>query len=587
MGARRSRGWLRAVPDRWPPAVRVLVGVLLVATGTVLALRPFRSLAVLFVLLVGALVLSGVGDLLRGRRPWGVLRGLVQLVAALALLLWPGPGLGVLTLVVAATLVVDGSLGLAQGWRSRGADRWATLLGSGALVVVGVLALLWRDVTLLVLAVAFGVRLVVQGFRLVRRRTAGPPGAARPARRLTGAVLAVVGALLLATVGVLVQRGHPQPDGFYAVPAEVPAEPGRLLRAEPFDRKVPAGARAWRILYTTTRDDGIPAVASGLVVVPTGADGPAPVVAWAHGTTGWAPGCAPSVLDEPFEAGALFALEDVVDRGWALVASDYVGLGTESPHPYVIGQGEGRSVLDALRAAREVADEMPDGVTLDDRTVVWGHSQGGHAALWTGALAPTYAPELRLDGVAALAPASNLEALVQVIEESAVGALFAVYVVQAYASVYDDVRLGDYVRPGAQLLVREMAQRCLSERGVLVSAGQALLLDRPVWDRDPTSGPFGRRLAENVPPGPISVPLLVGQGEADTLIAPAAQQEWVRARCAEGQQVDYRTYPGRDHLSLVAADSPATAELLAWTAERFEGVPAGGPARQDRCADLH
>lgn len=89
--------------------------------GLVLALRPFRSLAALVILLVGALALSGVGDLVRGRRPWGPLRGLVQLLAALSLLLWPGPGLGVLTIVVAGALVLDGLLDLAEASRSTGA----------------------------------------------------------------------------------------------------------------------------------------------------------------------------------------------------------------------------------------------------------------------------------------------------------------------------------------------------------------------------------------------------------------------------------------------------------------------------------
>lgn len=230
-------------------------------------------------------------------------------------------------------------------------------------------------------------------------------------------------------------------------------------------------------------------------------------------------------------------------------------------------------MLDSLRAAQQL-----HGAALDATTVVWGHSQGGHAALWTGMLAPDYAPELEIAGVAALAPASNLQALVQVVEESPVGALFAIYVVQAYTAVYDDVRHGDYVRPGAQLLAREMAQRCLSERGVLVSLGQSLLLDRPIWDRDPTTGPFGARLEQNVPTGRVPVPLLVAQGEADTLITPAAQESYVADRCAEGQQVDYRTYPGRDHLSLVADGSPAMDELFTWTADRLTGEPV-----QDRC----
>lgn len=554
---------------RLPRWASVAVGAALVLVGVVLALRPFRSLAVLVVLLVLALALAGVGDLLRGRRPWGQLRGIGQLGLALGLLLWPGPGLGLLTLAVVAALLVDGVLDALDALRRPSGGtfpRWPEVLLGIAQVLVGLVALQWRDVALLLVAVAFGVRLVVLGVRLGR----GPrPGATTHRWRPATAVAAVVGVLALVVAGVAVQVGHPRPDAFYTAPEEVPPEPGRLLAAEPFSTRVPEGATAWRILYTTTREDGIPAVASGLVVTPANAAGPTPVVGWAHGTTGWAPGCAPSVLPEPWESGALFVLDDVLERGWTLVATDYVGLGTQGPHPYLVGEGQGRSVLDSLRAAKEL-----DELELDDRTVVWGHSQGGHAALWTGALAEGYAPELEIEGVAALAPATDLQELVRVVEESRVGSLFAVYVVAAYTAVYDDVSFEDYVRPGAQLLTREMAQRCLSERGVLVSLGQSLLLDRPIWDRDPRTGPFGARLEENVPTGGIEAPLLVGQGAADTLIAPAAQDGWVADRCADGQQVDYRSYEGRDHLSLVAAGSPAVQDLLAWTEDRLAGRPA-------------
>ena len=117
------------------------------------------------------------------------------------------------------------------------------------------------------------------------------------------------------------------------------------------------------------------------------------MIAWAHGTTGAATECAPSVLDDGLAAGAMFLQDEVVDAGWAMVATDYIGLGTYGPHPYLIGQGEGRSVLDAVRAAHELPD-----VNLADETVLWGHSQGGHAALWAGMLAPTYASELEIDG---------------------------------------------------------------------------------------------------------------------------------------------------------------------------------------------
>jgi len=368
---------------------------------------------------------------------------------------------------------------------------------------------------------------------------------------------------------VVVQRGIPRPDAFYDPPDDVPSAPGQLLRSEPFtSAEIPSGAGAWRILYTTTRDEGRPAVASALVVAPVSST-PSPVVAWAHGTTGAASGCAPSVLTDGLGAGAMFVQDDVLAQGWAMVAPDYTGLGTAGPHPYLIGQGEGRSVLDAVRAAHQLT-----AAELADETVVWGHSQGGHAALWTGMLAPTYAPELQIDGVAALAPASNLPALVDVVESVTGGALFASYVVEGYTAEYPDVSFDALVRPGARILTREMAQRCLAEPGVLVSALTSVALDKPIWSGDPSSGVFLDRLVENVPSGRIAAPLLLAQGADDALVTPAAQGAYVDDRCAAGYPVDYRTYAGRGHVPLVEADSPLIPELVAWTADRFADEPA-------------
>jgi alpha-beta hydrolase superfamily lysophospholipase len=248
------------------------------------------------------------------------------------------------------------------------------------------------------------------------------------------------------------------------------------------------------------------------------------------------------------------------------VATDYVGLGTAGPHPYLVGQGEGRPVLDAVRAARHLA-----GVSLSDETVVWGHSQGGHAALWTALLQPTYAPDVPLRGVAALAPATDLPALVDHLDNVSIGSLFAAYVVEAYSQVYPDVRFDDVVRPGARVQVGEMATRCLSEPKIVVSLLQALLFRQTILARGAPGGAFAQRLAQNVPTGAMGVPVLVGQGEADPLILPAMQQAYVAARCADGWSIDYRTYPGRDHNGVVADDSPLVPELVRWTEDRFAG----------------
>jgi uncharacterized membrane protein HdeD (DUF308 family)/alpha-beta hydrolase superfamily lysophospholipase len=573
------------VTGRLPRWAAVGLGSVTALLGLALATGPFRSMAVLVAVLVVALVASGLVEVARPAaarsRRLGLVSGLGQLALAVALLVWPGPGLRVVTALVAVALVLNGCSDIVSGSRARGTARWSRVGVGLAEVILGVLALNWPDVSLVLVAVAFGVRLALMGVRLASTGSARHPRrswgrsdgrARRPSGgrwALARGVAAATGAVLLATLGLLVQLGVPRADAFYLAPDSVPASAGQLLRSEPFDRDIPSGARGWRILYTTTRDEGVPAVASAIVVRPDRTDGATPLIAWAHGTTGWATGCAPSVLDHPFEAGALFSLDAIIDEGWTLVAPDYTGLGTEGSHPYLIGQGEARSVLDSIRAVRQL-----DEVALTESTVVWGHSQGGHASLWTGMLAPSYSPELEISGVAALAPASNLAALVDVVGSIRVGSLFGAYVVQAYTDNYPDVSHQEYVRPGAQVIVREMAARCLAERDVLVSVATALLLDQPVWGREPTEGAFAKRLAENVPSGPIAAPLLIGQGRADTLIAPAAQQAYVSERCAAGQSVDYRTYDGRDHLALVHADSPAIVDLVDWTKERFSGVPA-------------
>ena len=93
----------------------------------------------------------------------------------------------------------------------------------------------------------------------------------------------------------------------------------------------------------------------------------------------------------------------MLDRGFVIAATDYAGLGGQGMHPYLIGLSEARAVLDSVRAARQLPD-----AAAGDRFAVWGHSQGGHAALFTGEQAASYAPELKLVGVAAAAPATYL-----------------------------------------------------------------------------------------------------------------------------------------------------------------------------------
>jgi hypothetical protein len=130
-----------------------------------------------------------------------------------------------------------------------------------------------------------------------------------------------------------------KPDAFYNAPAQIPTERGALLRIDAFTREIPAGARGWRILYTTTRADNSPTIASAIVVAPEQRrPGAYPVIAWAHGGTGIVPGCAPSVMAHPFgdraSGGAWALLPKILAENWAFVGTDTLGSGQLAATPF-------------------------------------------------------------------------------------------------------------------------------------------------------------------------------------------------------------------------------------------------------------
>jgi hypothetical protein len=357
------------------------------------------------------------------------------------------------------------------------------------------------------------------------------------------------------------------PDAFYDPPGNVPARPGALLRLEPLQNvTLPPGMRGWRILYTTTIDDQTPATAVATVFAPENPPpGPRPVIAWAHGTTGLLQRCMPSLASSPTEG--IPARPGIVTAGWVVVATDYPFVEKGGPHPYLVGEGEARSVLDSVRAARQIR-----GLPLGPQTLVWGHSQGGHAALWTGIIAAHYAPDVPLSGVVAIAPAANMQQILAM--NVAADKRLGPYLARSYSRFYPDLTFEQALRPEALAAGREMVQLCgfLPPEDPQRIAALGATFDGPALATR-TSAELNARLAQNAADRPIAAPLLIAQGLTDVVVPRPATDAYVDGRCSAGQRLEYWTFAGHDHGTIVRPGTPLEEPLLTWTTARFANAP--------------
>jgi acetyl esterase/lipase len=380
------------------------------------------------------------------------------------------------------------------------------------------------------------------------------------ARRLARVAVAA----LLAGAAARCGSSPPPPGSFYAAPRPPDGAPGDLLRSEPMPGALP-GSSAWKILYVSTGLDGRPIEVSGVVVAP---DLPAPaegrpIVAWAHPTTGVSDDCAPSNWPHFFETvphlPALIALDYVV------VATDYPGLGTPGPHPYLVGESEGRAVLDAVRAAGAV-----EKANANRRFAVWGHSQGGHAALFAGQLARTYTPELQLAGVAAIAPATELATLLRDDIAERAGRVLASYSLWSWSRVYG-APLEGIVPPASISVIDRVARDCVESDGETyrVAWDSRELGSKLLADDAYTTDPWAQLLDRNRPGrSRAGAPLYIAQGLDDVLVRPSVTADFVRDLCRRGEVVRFEELPGVGHLRAGGASASAA---IQWMRDRFEG----------------
>ncbi|WP_417509712.1 alpha/beta hydrolase [Microbacterium sp.] len=385
-------------------------------------------------------------------------------------------------------------------------------------------------------------------------------------------VVVVLAALVIAALPSLLKLGNfaerveegmiaePEVQAFYTVPSPAPSgDPGDVVRVEKAVG-APSGAEAWRILYHSTDETGADALVSGMIITPTAATAkPRTLVLWGHPTTGIAPRCAPSIGVAPF--ALIEGLEALLDAGFVVAAPDYSGMGMPGPPSFLLGDTEAANLLDIARATQKIPE-----VQISADLLLWGHSQGGHAALFAAQNAADYAPELTVLGVAVAAPATDLGELLKADIGDVSGVTIGAYAFSAYAAAYADSLPPDpldlILTEAGAAAVPSMSELCLLGQNAKLHDIATPLIGGFISHPPESTSPWDDLLTANTPQQTaLPMPLFVAQGESDTLVRPDTTAAYVRTQQAAGTAVTSHTYPGVGHggVALKAID-----ELIPW-----------------------
>ncbi len=353
----------------------------------------------------------------------------------------------------------------------------------------------------------------------------------------------------------------------YVVPDPAKAgRPGELAAAS--DRgpgRLTANAERWTLLYHSSNSVGRDVVVSGALLVPRGTPpaGGWPVVSWGHGTTGLADRCAPSQRENLFYNEYAQEARSFLNAGYAVVATDYPGLGTPGVHTYLIGVDEGNAMVDIVTAARRAVPH------LSTQWFAVGHSQGGQAVLFASRAAHRDR-RLRLRGTVAIAPASHLDIILPAVlsGNDPSDLSYALYSLIGLSAVDPSVDLSALVaRAGLARLPLITEGECLDQTDAAFKA----VTPRDVFrisahETTRLSAKLGS--AANPDNTPVIGPVLVVQGADDGDVPAPITTAMVQHLHRLGSDISERLYPGLNHDGVLG---PSSCDVLAWLARH------GGP----------
>jgi hypothetical protein len=378
---------------------------------------------------------------------------------------------------------------------------------------------------------------------------------------------------------------YPGEDEFYTPPAPLPAvQAGSILRSrpsaftlDPVSRKPVPGVASQQILYASTDVAGQAIAVSGTVLVPTSrwiGPGSRPLITYGVGTRGIGDDCAPSyTLSQGADYEGLF-IKALLDRGWAVVVSDYAGLGTPGLHPYLVGKAQGRALLDAARAALRSSET---GLTSSSPVGIMGYSQGGQSAGWAAQLAPSYAPELKVKGTVAGGVPGDLLATAKA-DDGGPFVAMALWAAIGYDAAYPELDLERYLNDRGRAFVADATEPgggcVVSVDGIKSLLGSAFTstsdyatpspLDLPAWQAR-----LGEQKLGTVKP---SAPVFQYHALTDEMVPFGQAATLRRAWCSKGATVDWMILPGEHLLGLIEGVPLG----VTWMGQRFAGLPTFG-----------
>jgi pimeloyl-ACP methyl ester carboxylesterase len=346
---------------------------------------------------------------------------------------------------------------------------------------------------------------------------------------------------------------------FYDTPNPLPVgKPGELIRSEPFtEYDLTYEISAVRILYHSRSPSGEDVAVSGVVLVPnrTPPGGHWPVIAWAHDFVGSARQCAPSLMRNLNE-GPLLAM--YVGLGYAVVASDYAGLGTSFPSASLDMRSNALDVIYSIPAARAALPQ------LGTRWVTVGYSQGGLAAVAVAEAGSEVSDSNYLGAIAI----SGVAEAQGIFERLALGPdrRMLVFLAQGIKTVFPEFRVEEMLTDKAIPLYQHISHSCEASLGPDLAANEML---KPGWENNRYVKEFFSR---NTPGWkPVHGPLLLISGEADPEVPSDLTAPVVARLCKQKDRVFFVKYPG---LNASAAIGDSVSEQISWIRARFAGLPA-------------